>query len=350
MISRRPRQWGAFASTLAVMLITSAAMAQTAAERAASAQVLFDDATKLVAAGRFTEACPKFKSAQDLDPGMATQFRLAECYEKLGKLASAWALYVEVADAAKGEKSAKREALARKRAAAVEPRLSRLTITVPPPVAALEGLTIKRDGIVIDKPLWGMAVPVDPGEHAIAAVAPGKKRWEGVGAAVPEGKSEEVVIPLLVDAPLAVQPSSQTMSVGTDPPPTMQRSVVPAVVMSAGALVAAAAGVTLFVLSNKKQAEAQNIDQQIVQSSTGPTTCLGAMPNALCSNLSRTAKQVDTFRYVSVGAFIGSGVLVAGTLTYLLWPAQRPKKTGIDIHAAPVVSKDQGAVTVWGAF
>ncbi len=67
-----------------------AAFAQTAAERAAAAQVLFDDALKLTNAGRYAEACPKFKSAQDLDPGMATQFRLADCYEHIGKTASAW--------------------------------------------------------------------------------------------------------------------------------------------------------------------------------------------------------------------------------------------------------------------
>ncbi len=54
-----------------------------------------------------------------------------------------------------------------------------MTITVPPTLTSLEGLQVKRDGVLIEKTLWGIAVPVDPGEHAISATAPGKKPGKG---------------------------------------------------------------------------------------------------------------------------------------------------------------------------
>ena len=53
-------------------------------------------------------ACEKLAKSQSLDPGMGTQYRLAECYEKLGRLASAYEQYTAVADAAKAAKKADR--------------------------------------------------------------------------------------------------------------------------------------------------------------------------------------------------------------------------------------------------
>src|SRR5689334_22228130 len=72
---------------------TRRVFAQSAVDKAAAAQVLFDEGMRLMSRGDAREACPKLAEAQRLDPGMATQFRLAECYEKTGRRASAWALF-----------------------------------------------------------------------------------------------------------------------------------------------------------------------------------------------------------------------------------------------------------------
>ena len=46
--------------------------------------------------GRVSEACPLFEQSQRLDAGIGTQYNLAACYEALGRVASAYALFLEV--------------------------------------------------------------------------------------------------------------------------------------------------------------------------------------------------------------------------------------------------------------
>ncbi len=74
---------------LVVTACSSPAFAQQSAEKAASAQALYDEGLRLMGVGEFAAACPKFAASQKLDPAMGTKFRLADCYEKIGKTASA---------------------------------------------------------------------------------------------------------------------------------------------------------------------------------------------------------------------------------------------------------------------
>ena len=120
----------AFAASLSTVAPAALGQAQTAAQK--SAQALFDAGMALMKAGKAGEACPKLAESQKIDPGMATQFRLAECYEKLGKPALAWMNFREVAEQAHREKMAEREEVARKRAEAVAATMPKLVIVVPP--------------------------------------------------------------------------------------------------------------------------------------------------------------------------------------------------------------------------
>lgn len=169
------------------------AVAQEAASRAA-AQTLFDEARKLTAAGSYTEACPKFEESQKLDPGFGTAFYLADCWQHIGRTASAWALYHEVADGTKAAGQVDRSAVAKARATVLEGSLSKLSIAVAEPVPDLR---VERNGTVVGKALWGSSVPVDPGEHKIVATAPGRKRWEKTILVRPDGGHEALTIPAL---------------------------------------------------------------------------------------------------------------------------------------------------------
>jgi hypothetical protein len=141
-----------------------------------AAESLFQDGKRLMAAGNYAEACPKFETSQRLDPGVGTQLNLADCYEKSGKTASAWAMFLEAASGARAAGNTARDQAARDRAAALAGRLARLTVTVTS-ARALPGMVIKRDGVALDRALWGTSVPVDPGTRVVEVTAPGKKPW-----------------------------------------------------------------------------------------------------------------------------------------------------------------------------
>jgi Tetratricopeptide repeat len=173
--------------------------AQSPADKAA-AQKMFDDAKPLMEAGQYAQACALLEESQKLDPGMAAAFRLGECYEKAGRLASAWTTFVEVADAARNAAMNDRERVARERAAALAPRLSYLVIKVPEAVAATPGLTIQRDGTPIGRAQWGAAVPVDSGNHRVVAEAPGKAAWSRDVEMKTEAANVEVTVVALTDA------------------------------------------------------------------------------------------------------------------------------------------------------
>src|SRR5271166_5257799 len=86
---------------LVVALVSArASLAQTSAGDKAAAQAIFDEGKRLMDAGQFAQACPKFADSEKLDPGVGTLLNLGVCYEKNGQTASAWATYKEAASAA----------------------------------------------------------------------------------------------------------------------------------------------------------------------------------------------------------------------------------------------------------
>jgi hypothetical protein len=159
-----------------------------------TAEALFSEGRKLMAAGRYAEACPKLEASLKLDTGVGTMLNLAECYEKNGQTASAWTEFREAASAARDAGSKDRTDLARARAAALEPKLARLTIAVPKG----QVVDVTRDGTPIESAAFGTPVPIDPGKHAISASAPGKKKWT-TSVDVTGGAQVSVDIPVLAD-------------------------------------------------------------------------------------------------------------------------------------------------------
>ena len=89
----------------------------------------------------------------------------------MGKTASAWIDFVEIAEKAHATGEAAKEAKARERAGLLEAKVGHLVIEVGAPV---EGLEVKRDGVPVGHAQWGVPMPMDPGEHEIVASAPGR--------------------------------------------------------------------------------------------------------------------------------------------------------------------------------
>jgi hypothetical protein len=160
---------------LAGLLGAPAVRAQTA--NAPAAETLFEQAKVHMASGDYTAACAEFAESYRIDPATGTLMGLALCHEAMGATASAWAEFTATAEAALRDHRADREHLARERAAALAPVLSKLTIRVSDAAARTPGLEVRRDGSPVGTALWGLAVPVDPGDHVIEASAPGRKTW-----------------------------------------------------------------------------------------------------------------------------------------------------------------------------
>ncbi len=182
---------------------------------------------------------PQFAASQKLDPGMGTKFRLAECYEKIDRTASAWALFIEIGDEARGAKRPDREKIARKRAEDLAPKLARMTVLVSPDSANLADLEVRRDGTVLEKAVWGVPTPIDPGEHFLTATAPGKISWQSKSIVVQTSSSVELTIPRLEDRPK--EPISTAIAPVT-PVVVEKRSLVPTVILGSIALAAVGVG------------------------------------------------------------------------------------------------------------
>src|SRR5688572_28087470 len=137
--------------------------ASAAADDAATAQALFDEATALKAKEDWAGACPKFETSYKLDPALGTLLNLANCLAKLGKVASAWARWEEAYQWAT-KNNDDRVDYAKKERDELVPRLPKLKINVTSRAAAL---SVERDSSKVTEAMYGVALPVDPGEHCV---------------------------------------------------------------------------------------------------------------------------------------------------------------------------------------
>lgn len=164
-------------------------------QNAAAAEMMFRQGRALMVSGDVREACQKFDESKRLDPAPGTLLNLAQCYEALGRTASAWVNYGELAVLARKLGQSRRATFAREKIAALEPALPRIVVHVPP-AHRVAGLAVEYDGTVLGPAAWETRVPVDAGAHRITASAPGRAPWVTTVEAS-AGNAAEVVIPLL---------------------------------------------------------------------------------------------------------------------------------------------------------
>jgi tetratricopeptide (TPR) repeat protein len=147
-------------------LVLVLAVASPAAAQPSEADDAFKKARELFKAGQYAQACEQFERSQELDPQLGTQFNLAQCDEKIGKLATALALYKQVAT---------RDTNAERRKFAAD-LAAKLTRRVPKIVVSIAGdpdrLKVELDG----KPLApNVASTVDLGTYKLVVTANGMR-------------------------------------------------------------------------------------------------------------------------------------------------------------------------------
>lgn len=187
----------ALSLALCLLALTPAAYAQG---DMAAAEALFQEGRRLMDEGKSDEACPKLEESQRLDPGTGTLWHLGRCYQETGRLAKAWATYHLVAQEAKRMNETAKVKAALKRAKELEPKLHKLVIEVPEE-SRVEKLSVTRGGVAVGDGAWGAAVPVDLGELAIEAKAPGYDTWTETIEVSGEAKVHSITVPPLEKLP-----------------------------------------------------------------------------------------------------------------------------------------------------
>ena len=267
----------------------------------------------------------KFAESQRLDPSPGTLLNLANCYEKTDRPATAWATYREGASSASATGRQDLLATAQRHADFLYPTLPRLSLSVTPGDGALE---VTLDGVSVGRAEWGIAVPVDPGDHTIEAHAPHFVPWNTKVTIGKEPTTTTVTIPALEAA--AEEPSPPPgapppVSPPVVPPPrpaddstgsagSTQRTL--GIVAGAGGIVGLGLGIA-FSVNAKSMSNGSLADCE----SSNPNLCTQAGVNERNNALS--SGNIATVAFV-----VGGVALAGGVVLWLTAPSRSGASTG----------------------
>lgn len=257
--------------------------------------------------GKCDEALPHFLESLRLDPKAITLINLADCEEKLGKLADAMGHWVDARSRAQTEGARAIEEEAERRATALEPRLARLTIVLVP--SAPKDAVVERDGLALGRPSLGIPLPLDPGKHRLVVKAKGYP--DGVlEVDLGEGEAKSVEVDV-GGPPLAQQPPAPPAQGPDAPRPTTAPSLSPLVFVGFGA---ALAGVAVGTVTGFMAIGAGNRAEESCPNQRCATQAdLDAVNDELASGRAMGTVSTVAFVVAGVGAAVGVTGLLAGS-------------------------------------
>lgn len=332
----------ALALALAFGLQAPAAWSQTPSEKAA-AEALFQEAVELMGQNRLEDACAKYQASHDLDPAIGTLLRLADCYDRVGRSASAWALFVEAETVAIRAQQTERAEIAGTRAAELKQRLSNVRLQIEEP-GAIEGLKIAVNKADIPEPSWGTALPFDPGTVKVQVSAPGYEPWS-TEVEVPVGPAETSVrIPVLERMPEESAAAPIGLTSSTEPVPAQETPRASS--QATWGYVAGGVGLASLAAAGVLGYRAYSLNQDSLN------LCATDDPNACTTqgkNLRDDAAQYGT--YATIAGGVGGGLLITGLVLVLTAPSSTPLETATPRLRVLADAGPRGAsVTLRGAF
>lgn len=165
-----------------------------------------NEGRKLMQAGRLAEAKDKLENSVRCDPTPEALIELGSCQEALVLTATAWGTFHRAEERARELRDLPRAEQAARRAAALEPRIPKLKVTLKPgdptPRVYLDTRYELRQSS------WGVPLPLDPGRHVVTAEAPGTIEFWSQVELGPNGRTEEVVVSMITLRPVTVPPAS----------------------------------------------------------------------------------------------------------------------------------------------
>ena len=175
---------------ISVLLLLASQRASAQATDPAAARAQLQQGYALKQQGKCDEALPHFVESVRLDRQPKGLVNLADCEEKLGKLAAAQMHFVEVRDLARAQGLEALRSVAEQHLTTLERRMPKLVVTLAkdaPPDAV-----VTRDGVELGRVSLNTPLPTDPGRHVVTARANNLERRYEVTVAEAETKLLEV--------------------------------------------------------------------------------------------------------------------------------------------------------------
>jgi hypothetical protein len=200
----------------------------------ARAEALFNTAKQLEKSGQSADACDLFAESNRLSPGVGVLLYGADCYEHIGRFATAWTYFRDAAKMASERNDEKRANVAQSRAQALEPKLNRLTLVSSPGVAH-DGWQVELDGTALPLDHLNVPLALDPGDHPVLVKVPGRPAralQAHLDAATPNvsvqlDESEPAPAPVAVPTPVPPAPVPPTPLPAAAPPPAAASPIEP---------------------------------------------------------------------------------------------------------------------------
>jgi hypothetical protein len=323
----------ALAAVTAMIAVILAGGAARADDNKVKAIAMFDEGQKEMKAGNYEKACKAFEASNRLLPDSGTRGSLARCYTQLGRIASAWTLWRELADTAPTPELRSDAATQAKK---LEPRLARYTIKAASPAG---GLSVTVAGQPVDLSV-DVPVPIDPGTYPVEATAPGRAAWKGKLTAS-EGKTIEVAVPPLKAAASGASPGEpskkqQPVAGGGGSRPGRGRRILGLALTGIGVGGLAAGGVFGW--------QARSLNEE------AKTICGGSIDSCTPGRTDEAKQKVDDARSaatISTVAFVAGGAAV--TLGLVLY-VTAPKAERRAVSIAPLVGGGLSGLALSGRY
>ena len=347
--------WPALAVCCVAVSLPTLAHAEAGAAQKAAAESLFDDGLKAMKSGHFSEACPKLEESQRIDPAIGTLLYLAECYEKSGRTASAWATFREAASAAHAQGETERTRVAAARADRLQPSLSKLTLKVVPETAQLPNLRVMRDGVPLAKALLGVAIPVDPGKYHIVASADGYQSHEADVEVLANADNKSLEIPALAVSPtptiapagagaVAANSGAQPASNAAAQKPASSPAAAGSNGLRTAAYVTGALGVVSLGIGTYFGLKAISKNNDAEEYCPNGNVC----NDPAGESLTKDAQSAATVANITIG--VGAAFVVTGVVLYLTSAPKEKSETSARLELHPLVSRNLAGVAFGGTF
>jgi len=326
------------------LLATLLGVATPAAADPAAAELLFDEGVRLAARGDLQGACRKFEASEAVDVAVGTLLRLADCYERTGRLASAWSRFREAASLARTQSMDDRQRIATIRADALSPRMARLRIHAP--LTSVPNLRIVLGEDEVPQASWDSPLPVNAGSLVLEASAPGylPYRREVVVPAVDGAVLDVTVPPLERTLPVTTTEQPTTRSITVRSPP-----VTPATEIVDHGYATRVVGATFAVLGGMGLATSGVLTVLAKRHNDASLAdCPDDKRHCTALGVQKRREAIKLANAATVSVSVGGGLLLTGLIVY--WVAPKPTTERVSIGFAPDPLHRGGSLRLEGAF